>query len=65
MAEYPIGYSARANTAVRALMEAFPGATITDVRDLATPAPPVEDAGEQTYPVDDAGDLFLESGDEL
>jgi len=62
--------SARANPAVQALMEAFPGATIVDVRDLATQPPPVEDAGteeagDQTYPADDAGDMFLESGDEL
>jgi DNA polymerase-3 subunit gamma/tau len=62
--------SARANPAVQALMEAFPGATIVDVRDLATQAPPVEDAGmeetgDQTYPADDVGDMFLESGDEL
>ena len=61
--------SARAHPAVQALMAAFPGATITDVRDLATPPPPVEDAGseesgDQTYPAD-AGDMFLESGDEL
>ena len=62
--------SARANPAVQALMEAFPGATIVDVRDLAAQPPPVEDAGaeesgEQTYPADDVGDMFLESGDEL
>jgi DNA polymerase-3 subunit gamma/tau len=62
--------SARGNPTVQALMEAFPGATIIDVRDLATQPPPVEDAGsedsgDQTYPADDAGDMFLESGDEL
>jgi DNA polymerase-3 subunit gamma/tau len=57
--------SARANPAVQALMEAFPGATITDIRDLTTPPPPVEDAGDQTYPADDVGDMLLESGDEL
>ncbi len=62
--------SARANPAVQALMEAFPGATIVDVRDLAAQPPPAEDAGmeesgEQTYPADDPGDMFLESGDEL
>ena len=57
--------SARAHPAVLALMEAFPGATITDVRDLAQAAVPVEDAGDQTYPADDSGDVPLESGDEL
>jgi DNA polymerase-3 subunit gamma/tau len=57
--------SARAHPAVLALMEAFPGAMITDVRDLAQAAVPVEDAGDQTYPADDAGDVPLESGDEL
>jgi DNA polymerase-3 subunit gamma/tau len=57
--------SARAHPAVLALMEAFPGATITDVRDLAQAAVPVEDAGDQTYPADDPGDVPLESGDEL
>jgi DNA polymerase III subunit gamma/tau len=56
--------SARAHPAVRALMAAFPGATITDVRDLAETAAPAEDAGEITYPAD-AGDMILESGDEL
>jgi len=66
--------SARANPAVQALMEAFPGATIVDVRDLATQPPPVEDggpddlgieeSGDQAYPAD-PGDMFLESGDEL
>jgi len=61
--------AARANPAVQALMQAFPGATIVDVRDLATQPPPVEDAGiedagDQTYPAD-PGDMFLESGDEL
>jgi DNA polymerase-3 subunit gamma/tau len=66
--------SARANPAVQALMEAFPGATIVDVRDLATQPPPVENLGvedggmeesdDQTYPAD-PGDMFLESGDEL
>jgi DNA polymerase-3 subunit gamma/tau len=57
--------SARAHPAVLALMEAFPGATITDVRDLAQATIPVEDAGDQTYPADDPGDVLLESGDEL
>ena len=57
--------SARAHPAVQALMAAFPGATITDVRDLAPAAVPVEDAGDQTYPTDDPGDVPLESGDEL
>jgi len=57
--------SARAHPAVQALMAAFPGATITDVRDLAQAAVPVEDAGDQTYPADDPGDVPLESGDEL
>jgi len=56
--------SARAHPAVQALMAAFPGATITDVRDLAQAAIPVEDAGEINYPAD-AGDMILESGDEL
>ena len=45
-------------------MAAFPGATITDVRDLAQTAVPVEDAGETTDPAD-AGDMILENGDEL
>ena len=62
--------SARANPTVQALMEAFPGATIVDVRDLATQPPPAldagtEEAGDQSYPADDVGDMFLESGDEL
>ena len=56
--------SARAHPAVQALMAAFPGATITDVRDLAQVAIPVEDTGDQTYPAD-PGDMFVESGDEL
>jgi DNA polymerase-3 subunit gamma/tau len=66
--------AARANPAVQAVMQAFPGATIVDVRDLATPPPPVEDlgieddpiteSGDQTYPAD-PGDISLESGDEL
>src|SRR6185503_10693628 len=52
--------SARAHPAVQALMEAFPGATIVDVRDLATPPPPaldagMEEAGDQSYPADDTG----------
>jgi DNA polymerase III subunit gamma/tau len=57
--------SARAHPAVQALMAAFPGATITYVRELAQAAVPVEDAGDQTYPADDPGDVPLESGDEL
>jgi DNA polymerase-3 subunit gamma/tau len=53
--------SARTHPAVLALMQAFPGATITDIRDLARPAIPVEDAGDLTDP----GDMPLENGDEL
>ena len=54
---------------VVALMEAFPGATITDVRDLAQAAPASDDgasddAGDLTYPADN-GDLTLDIGDEL
>jgi DNA polymerase-3 subunit gamma/tau len=62
--------SAQANPTVRALMEAFPGATITDVRDLA-PLPPIandggEDGGEESYPAE-AGEAPIdpETGDEL
>jgi len=58
--------SARANPAVQALMEAFPGAVITDVRDLgqAGPAQPAEDdAGEAAYP-SDATETILETGDD-
>jgi DNA polymerase-3 subunit gamma/tau len=61
--------SARASPTVVALMEAFPGATITDVRDLAEAANHVEDAGEITYPADSGeltpdGELTTDSGDE-
>jgi DNA polymerase-3 subunit gamma/tau len=55
--------SARASPTVQALMEAFPGAVITDVRDLAPTAVPVEDMGDPNYPAD-VGDLSLEPGDE-
>jgi DNA polymerase-3 subunit gamma/tau len=55
--------SARASPTVQALMDAFPGAVITDVRDLAQAALPVEDAGDQTYPADN-GELIPETGDE-
>jgi DNA polymerase-3 subunit gamma/tau len=61
--------SAKASPTVRALMDAFPGATITDVRDLAQAADHVEDAGEITYPADSGeltpdGELTTDSGDE-
>ncbi len=55
--------SARASPTVQALMDAFPGAVITDVRDLAQVPLPAEDAGDQTYPAE-AGELPLETGDE-
>ena len=55
--------SAKASPTVAALMEAFPGATITDVRDLTQAAAVSEDAGDQTYPAD-SGDLTLDIGDE-
>jgi DNA polymerase-3 subunit gamma/tau len=53
--------SAKAHPAVQALMAAFPGATITDVRDLAQAAVPAEDAADLTDP----GDVPFENGDEL
>ena len=61
--------SARASPTVLALMDAFPGATITDVRDLAEIIVPVEDGGEITYPADSGeltpdGELIIDSGDE-
>jgi DNA polymerase-3 subunit gamma/tau len=60
--------SAKASPAVVAIMEAFPGATITDVRDLAQAAARSDeaisdDAGDLTYPAD-SGDLTLDIGDE-
>jgi DNA polymerase-3 subunit gamma/tau len=55
--------SARESPIVQALMEAFPQASIVDVRDLARPPVPDEDAGDQTYPAD-SGDITLENGDE-
>jgi len=55
--------SARASPTVQALMDAFPGAVITDVRDLAQVPVPTEDAGDQTYPAE-AGELPLDTGDE-
>jgi DNA polymerase-3 subunit gamma/tau len=55
--------SARANPVVQALLGAFPEAAIVDIRDLAQPAAPEEDAGEQTYPAD-SGDMTMENGDE-
>ncbi len=55
--------SARASPVVQALLEAFPGAVITDVRDLAQIAASAEDADDQTYPAE-SGDPLSESGDE-
>jgi DNA polymerase-3 subunit gamma/tau len=63
--------SARASPVVQALMEAFPGTVITDVRDLAQIATSAEDADDATYPAEtgeipsDGGDDTLsETGDE-
>ena len=61
--------AARANPTVQALLAAFPEATITDVRDLAEAAIPVEDAGDGSYPADSGeltpdGELITDSGDE-
>ncbi|MDB5394003.1 MAG: polymerase subunit gamma/tau [Rhodospirillales bacterium] len=61
--------SARASPTVQALMNAFPGATITDVRDLAEAAIPMEDVGEITYAADSGdltpdGELTTDIGDE-
>jgi DNA polymerase-3 subunit gamma/tau len=60
--------SARANPVVLALMAAFPGATITEVRDLAERTPEAEDApglpdGESHYQGDSA-EPTLDNGDE-
>jgi DNA polymerase-3 subunit gamma/tau len=55
--------SARASPTVVALMGAFPGTTITDVRDLAQAATLSEDAGDLTD-LADSGDLTLDIGDE-
>ncbi len=59
--------SAKANPTVKALLEAFPGAVITEVRDLVqAPSPPPEqldEAGDSTYP-SDASEILLETGDE-
>ncbi|HLG86494.1 MAG TPA: DNA polymerase III subunit gamma/tau [Alphaproteobacteria bacterium] len=58
---------AKANPTVRALLEAFPGAVITEVRDLAQApsAPPeqLDEAGDAAYP-SDASEILLETGDE-
>jgi DNA polymerase-3 subunit gamma/tau len=66
--------SARASPTVQALMAAFPGAQITDIRDLAAGAlvsedGSVEDAGDSPYPTDSGemtpdGEPINESGDE-
>jgi len=55
--------SAAANPAVRAILQAFPGAVITDVRDLAQAAVSVEDTREITYPAD-SGEVQTDVGDE-
>lgn len=60
--------SARANPAVQALMAAFPGAAITDIRDLAAGSVPAEDAGDLAYPTDSGeltpdGELTTDDGD--
>jgi DNA polymerase-3 subunit gamma/tau len=69
--------SARASPVVQAIMEAFPGAIITEVRDLAQSAPKAEDAADipnidlrdSDLPDDDFGDpgeaaeQTLENGD--
>jgi DNA polymerase-3 subunit gamma/tau len=56
--------SARESPIVQALLEAFPGATITDVRDLAHAAPHVEDAADQAEAAE-SGDLEGETGSEV
>ena len=59
--------SAKANPTVKALLEAFPGAVITEVRDLVqAPSPQPEqldEAGDAAYP-SDASEIFPETGDE-
>ncbi len=55
--------SARMSPTVQALMEAFPGTVITDVRELAQASEPAEDAGDLAYPAD-SGDMTPETGDE-
>jgi DNA polymerase-3 subunit gamma/tau len=60
--------SARASPVVQAILEAFPGATITEVRDLALTAPEAEDApdtldrGESGEPLSD--NPIFDDGDE-
>jgi DNA polymerase-3 subunit gamma/tau len=60
--------SAKANPVVQALMAAFPGAVISEVRDLAQTAPHAEDLLRDDVADDDfaggAGELPLEGGDE-
>ncbi len=59
--------SARASPVVQALMEAFPGASIVDVRDLTQPPAIVdttlEETGEADYPAE-TSDTITESGDD-
>ncbi len=54
---------ARLSPIVQAVLAAFPGATITDVRDLAQAPAGAEDAAESSYPAD-IGDPSNETGDE-
>jgi DNA polymerase-3 subunit gamma/tau len=54
--------AARLSPTVQALLEAFPGATITDVRDLAPTAAEAENITETPYPADSGEPL--DSGDE-
>ncbi len=53
---------ARSSPTVQALLEAFPGAVITDVRDLAPAAAEAENDADPTYPADSGEPL--DSGDE-
>jgi DNA polymerase-3 subunit gamma/tau len=55
--------SARASPAVQAVMAAFPGALITDVRDLGQATAAVEDSVDIGYPTD-SNDLLTDIGDE-
>jgi DNA polymerase-3 subunit gamma/tau len=59
--------SAKASPIVQALMEAFPGASIVDVRDLTQPPAMVdttlEETGEADYPAE-TGDTITEPGDD-
>ena len=55
--------AARASPTVQALMEAFPGAVITDVRDLTQPPAPAEEASDTAYP-SEATEMTPEIGDE-